>query len=66
MQSEQNMSAQEIEIRLVPSLADIGQAAWDACACPEEAEGGPPNDPFTTYRFLSALEDSDGPTEVTI
>ena len=52
------MSAQEIEIRLVPSLADIGQAAWDACACPEEAEGGPPNDPFTTYRFLSALEDS--------
>ena len=52
------MSAQEIEIRLVPSLAEIGQADWDACACPEAAEGGPPVDPFTTYRFLSALEES--------
>jgi len=52
------MSAQEIEIRLVPSLAEIGQANWDACACPEAAEGGPPVDPFTTYRFLSALEES--------
>ncbi|NNK17176.1 MAG: GNAT family N-acetyltransferase, partial [Sulfitobacter sp.] len=52
------MSAQEIEIRLVPSLAEIGQAEWDACACPEAAEGGPPVDPFTTYRFLSALEES--------
>jgi predicted N-acyltransferase len=58
MQSEQNMSAQDIEIRLVPSLAEIGQADWDACACPEAAEGGPPVDPFTTYRFLSALEES--------
>jgi predicted N-acyltransferase len=54
----QKMSAQEIEIRLIPALAEIGQAAWDACACPEAAEGGRPNDPFTTYRFLSALERS--------
>ncbi|MEW9918212.1 GNAT family N-acetyltransferase [Marimonas sp. MJW-29] len=52
------MSTQEIEIRLVPSLAEIGQADWDACACPEAADGGRPNDPFTTYRFLSALEES--------
>lgn len=52
------MSAQEIEIRLVPRLADIGQSDWDACACPETAGGAPPNDPFTTYRFLSALEES--------
>jgi len=40
------------------ALAEIGQAAWDACACPEAADGGRPFDPFTTYRFLSALEDS--------
>ncbi|SFE32748.1 GNAT family N-acetyltransferase [Roseivivax sediminis] len=40
------------------SLASIGQDTWDACACPEAAEGGRPNDPFTTYRFLKALEDS--------
>ena len=52
------MDAQEIEIRLVPRLSDIGQRDWDACACPEAADGGPPVDPFTTYRFLSALEDS--------
>lgn len=52
------MSAQEVEIRVVSHLADIGQADWDACACPEAAQGGPPNDPFTTYRFLSALEQS--------
>jgi len=52
------MSAQEIEIRVVPRIADIGQPDWDACACPEAVEGVRPNDPFTTYRFLSALEDS--------
>jgi predicted N-acyltransferase len=52
------MSAQEVEIRIFPKIADIGQAAWDACACPEAKDGARPNDPFTTYRFLSALEDS--------
>lgn len=52
------MSTQSIEIKLVGGIAEIGQADWDACACPETADGGPPNDPFTTYRFLSALEDS--------
>lgn len=39
-------------------IADIGAAAWDACACPETADGGRPFDPFTTFRFLSALEES--------
>jgi hypothetical protein len=39
------------------SLAEIGQPAWDACACPE-ADSGRPQDPFTTWRFLKALEDS--------
>ena len=52
------MSAQEIEIRVVPHLSEIGQADWDACACPETGDGGGPYDPFTTYRFLSALEES--------
>ncbi|MEM7520960.1 MAG: GNAT family N-acetyltransferase [Pseudomonadota bacterium] len=52
------MSVEEIEVRLVSTLAEIGQEDWDACACPEVADGGPPFDPFTTYRFLSALEDS--------
>jgi len=52
------MSAQEIEVRLVAAIETIGAAEWDACACPETATGARPNDPFTTYRFLSALEQS--------
>ncbi|WP_299620273.1 GNAT family N-acetyltransferase [uncultured Tateyamaria sp.] len=52
------MSEQEIEIRVLPSLSQIDAATWDACACPEAAEGARPNDPFTTHRFLKALEDS--------
>lgn len=39
-------------------LSDIAAAEWDACACPEAANGARPEDPFTTYRFLKALEDS--------
>lgn len=52
------MSAQEVEITVVPRIADIGQTDWDACACPEETGETRANDPFTTYRFLSALEHS--------
>ena len=48
----------EIEITVHPSLAGIGADEWDACAVPEAAEGGRPSDPFTTYRFLHALEAS--------
>ncbi|SLN18793.1 hypothetical protein ROJ8625_00649 [Roseivivax jejudonensis] len=40
------------------SLDAIGQDTWDACACPETADGGRPHDPFTTFRFLKALEAS--------
>jgi predicted N-acyltransferase len=46
-----------IEITTHKILAEIGQADWDACACPESMTGRP-HDPFTTYRFLKALEDS--------
>ena len=48
----------QIEIQVHRTLADIDAADWDACACPEVADGGRPRDPFTTYRFLRALEDS--------
>ena len=47
-----------IEIRLHRSLRDIPAAEWDACACPEASDGGRARDPFTTHRFLLALEDS--------
>lgn len=52
------MDQTQIEIEAVTGLAEVRQAEWDACACPEAAQGGAPLDPFTTYRFLSALEDS--------
>jgi predicted N-acyltransferase len=47
-----------LEITLADRIEAIGAAAWDACACPEAAAGGRPVDPFTTYRFLAALEAS--------
>ena len=47
-----------VEITAYASLSDIPAEDWDACACPEAAEGGAPFDPFTTHRFLKALEDS--------
>ncbi|WP_421701521.1 GNAT family N-acetyltransferase [Aliiroseovarius sp.] len=47
-----------IEIRLHDSLEAIAPEDWDACACPEVHPGGSirPVDPFTTHRFLHALE----------
>ena len=45
-------------INALSSLDQIDAATWDACACPEATDGGRPIDPFTTYRFLKALEDS--------
>ena len=49
--------AGSVEIQIHDSLATVDQHEWDACACPE-ASSGRPNDPFTTYRFLKALENS--------
>lgn len=39
-----------LEVQVYPRIAEIGQAAWDACA------GG--GNPFVSYAFLSTLEDS--------
>jgi len=47
-----------IEIEVLTSLAQIDASDWDACACPEAADGGRPDDPFTTHRFLAALDRS--------
>ena len=52
------MSQAQIEVQPHDTLAAIAPEDWDACACPEVADGGRPLDPFTTYRFLRALEDS--------
>ncbi|MGR3494678.1 GNAT family N-acetyltransferase [Citreimonas sp.] len=47
-----------ITVSTLTSLSQIAPETWDACACPETADGGRPYDPFTTHRFLKALEDS--------
>jgi len=49
------MTERNIEITVHASLHDIDAREWDVCA---DAAGGAPADPFTTYRFLRALEDS--------
>jgi predicted N-acyltransferase len=46
---------ERIEVTVLTGLGDIAAPEWDACAAPE---GNPPRDPFTTHRFLKALEDS--------
>ncbi|MEO1000486.1 MAG: GNAT family N-acetyltransferase [Pseudomonadota bacterium] len=46
-----------IQIEVLEDLGRIPAATWDACAAPEAADGaGRPHDPFTTHRFLRALE----------
>ena len=52
------MDATPIEVQTYASLADIPAEEWDGCACPEVTDCGRPVDPFTTHRFLSALEKS--------
>ena len=46
---------ESIEITIHSGVAAIAPQDWDACACPEAAAGRA-IDPFTTHRFLSALE----------
>jgi uncharacterized protein len=43
-----------IQAHLLNGMAEISEAEWDALACPD----GPPVDPFTTHRFLTALDAS--------
>ncbi|ATX65458.1 GNAT family N-acetyltransferase [Roseinatronobacter bogoriensis] len=45
-----------LSVTLNSDLGQIDPALWDACANPEGAQ--PPLDPFTTHRFLHALEQS--------
>lgn len=52
------MDSGTVEITVLTGLSEIPAAAWDSCAAAETAEGGRPIDPFSTHRFLSALEQS--------
>ncbi|GHA59400.1 hypothetical protein GCM10008927_26190 [Amylibacter ulvae] len=46
--------APNIEVSVVTAINEIAPQEWDACA----NVVGRPKDPFTTHRFLKALEDS--------
>ncbi|MDP9102692.1 MAG: GNAT family N-acetyltransferase [Pseudomonadota bacterium] len=48
------MSVLKPQVRVHQSIAEIGQTAWDACNGSAEYS----HNPFTSYDFLSALEDS--------
>lgn len=54
-----------ITVEAAHGITAVPAEAWDACAAPETAAGGRPNDPFTTHRFLSALEESGAATAAT-
>jgi hypothetical protein len=45
------------DLSLLDSLTEVAPPDWDAVAAPEQAHGRPV-DPFSTHRFLSALETS--------
>ncbi len=50
------MRETQVEIDVLTGVSQLDSALWDSCACPETADGSRPDDPFTTHRFLSALE----------
>ena len=55
----------ELRIRIVPAIADVPAAAWDACAnpvCVEPEAQKNPHNPFISHAFLSALEVSGSAT----
>lgn len=45
----------EVTVTVLEDLSQIAQEDWDACGVQSDSR---PDDPFTTYRFLKALEDS--------
>ena len=51
------MSNGKLEVSVHNSIDQIPASDWDSCACPDELDARP-LDPFTTHRFLSALESS--------
>ncbi|MBM2575816.1 N-acetyltransferase [Jannaschia sp. Os4] len=47
-----------VEVSVHQSVGAILPDEWDACAAPEAGDGGRALHPFTTHRFLTALERS--------
>src|ERR1043165_4357615 len=53
---------QDLRIRVLPAIADVPAAAWDACANPQSNSQDCPSNPFISHAFLSALEASGSAT----
>ena len=62
LQSHAVMPFAKLTARLLPSIADVDSALWDACANPafqsEDEASGERFNPFVTHAFLHALEAS--------
>ncbi|MBL6689709.1 MAG: N-acetyltransferase [Pseudomonadales bacterium] len=54
------MSTQSYTLKTCTGIDEIGQQGWDACANPSDPTV--PYDPFVSYTFLSALEESGSAT----
>src|SRR5215470_12454874 len=52
----------ELRIRILPAIADVPAAAWDACANPASNSQDQAYNPFISHAFLSALEISGSAT----
>jgi len=52
----------DLRIRVLPAIADVPAAMWDACANPSSNSGAPAYNPFISHAFLHALEASGSAT----
>src|SRR3954454_18603921 len=52
----------ELRIRVLPAIADVPAAAWDACANPASNSEDHAYNPFISHAFLHALEVSGSAT----
>src|SRR4051795_9229457 len=52
----------ELRIRVLPAIADVPAAAWDACANPTSKSEDHAYNPFISHAFLHALEASGSAT----
>src|SRR5947209_20538863 len=52
----------DLRIRVLPAIAELPAAAWDACANPKSTSEDQAFNPFISHAFLSALEASGSAT----
>ena len=52
------LDKKNVKVEFINDINLIEKKQWDLCACPEAFKGEKIIDPFTTYNFISALENS--------